>query len=433
MKARVAAARILAELLRQRGSLASSLPNWESKVPEADRPLLRELCFGTMRHYPRLRLIASKLLDKPLRAKDSDIQALLLLGLHQLCSMRIPDHAAISETAGAAKGLKKTWATGVINAALRRYQREGDAIEASLGGNPEFQKAHPRWLLEAYQSAWPTEADSIISANNAHPPLTLRLNTGQMARTNYIQRLHQLNIEATSTSISPSGITLTKPTDPRGLPGFAEGLVSVQDEAAQLAAMLLDPQAGERILDACSAPGGKTCHLLQLQPKLQQLIALDTDNRRLEKVQENLDRLGLNALLLACDARETQRWWDGAMFDRILLDAPCSATGVIRRQSDIKLLRQPEDIDKLAQLQFELLNALWATLRPGGILLYATCSVMPAENDAVIGQFVDSSANCECLPLQADWGLTSQYGRQLLPTVAGHDGFYYAKLRKLAK
>ncbi|WP_020208559.1 16S rRNA (cytosine(967)-C(5))-methyltransferase RsmB [Gilvimarinus chinensis] len=429
MKPRVACARILAELLRQRGSLASSLPQWQDKVDATDRPLVRELCYGSMRFYPRLNAIAAQLLEKPLRAKDSDVQALILLGLYQLDYTRIPDHAAIGETAGAAKALKKPWATGLVNGVLRRYQRERDDLTAKLNTNPEFTSTHPQWLLQAYQAAWGDHAEQIVSANNAHPPLTVRLDTRQEERDDYLRLLAKEGIAAEPTTFSPCGLTLPA-CDPTTLPGFSKGVLSVQDEATQFAAPLLDLEPGQHVLDACAAPGGKTGHILQSQPGLTEVIALDLEARRLERVSENLQRLQVNAKVVAGDAGEPSHWWDGVMFDRILLDAPCSATGIIRRQSDIKLLRSAADIDRLTQLQSRLLDALWPLLKPGGILLYATCSALPAENSQQASAFLQRTANALEIPIEAPWGIPQPVGRQLLQQQGGHDGFYYAKFKK---
>lgn len=430
MKPRVACARALAELLRQRGSLASSLPQWQDKVDATDRALVRELCYGSMRYYPRLNAIATQLLEKPLRAKDSDVQALILLGLYQLDYTRIPDHAAIGETAGAAKALKKPWATGLINGVLRRYQRERDDLTAKLNANPEFTSAHPQWLLQAYQVAWGDEAEQIVSANNAHPPLTIRLDTRQEKRDDYLRLLAKEGIDAKPTAFSHCGLTLP-PCDPTTLPGFSKGLLSVQDEATQFAAPLLDLEPGQRVLDACAAPGGKTGHILQSQPGLAEVVALDLEARRLERVSENLQRLQVNAKVVAGDAGEPSHWWEGVLFDRILLDAPCSATGIIRRQSDIKLLRSAADIDRLTQLQSRLLDALWPLLKPGGILLYATCSALPAENSQQATAFLQRTANAQEIPIEAPWGIPQPVGRQLLQQQGGHDGFYYAKFKKV--
>ncbi|MDO3381704.1 16S rRNA (cytosine(967)-C(5))-methyltransferase RsmB [Gilvimarinus algae] len=433
MTPRLACARALAELLRQHGSLASSLPQWQEKVAPNDRALVRELCYGTMRYYPRLRACLNALLEKPLRGKDGDVLALMLLGLYQLDYTRIPDHAAIGETAGCARALKKPWATGLINGVLRRYQRERDQLAAALADDRTFCTAHPQWLLEAIEGAWPDQAGAIIEANNAHPPLTLRLNTRTESRDQYLQRLSAAGLDARPTDCSEYGFTLASPCDPKLLPGFTEGLISVQDEAAQLAAPLLDLAPGLRVLDACAAPGGKTGHILQSEPRLSQVTALDIEQRRLKRVTDNLQRLGVEARVVAGDAAQPNSWWDGQLFDRILLDAPCSATGIIRRQSDIKLLRSADDITRLARVQGQLLDALWPLVKPGGILLYATCSVLPEENSEQAKGFLQRSGDVQTLTIDATWGLAQDVGRQLLPQANGHDGFYYAKFRKIAK
>ncbi len=432
MKPRLAAARVIAEVLRERGSLSSQLPPMLDKVAPADRALVQNLCYGTLRWQPRLAAWLSLLVDKPLRPKDSDITALLLLGLYQLEYTRIPDHAAIGETAGAARALKKAWATGLINGVLRRFQREKDDLSAQLRDNPEYTSAHPLWLLDALGQAWPEHRDALVAANNAHPPFTLRLDTRQCSREDYLKRLAENGHSAHATPFSDSGITLEEASDPLALPGFSEGWVSVQDEAAQLAAPLLGLAPGQRVLDACAAPGGKTGHILQSQPGVS-LTALDSDARRLNKVRDTLVRLGVTAELIHADAAATDQWWDGKPFDRILLDAPCSASGIIRRHSDIKLLRSPAAITRLANLQAQLLDALWPLLAADGILLYATCSVLPAENSQVAEAFLARTPDAKHLPIEAPWGLAQAAGRQLLPQNGGHDGFYYCKLQKIAK
>lgn len=431
MKVRTAAAQLLGQILRQRGSLSSLLPSAQSQVPERDRALLQELCFGSLRWQPKLEAYLELLLDKPLRAKDSDIQALLLLGLYQLIYTRIPDHAAIGDTVETARDLKKPWATRLANGVLRRFQRERQALDERLKDNPEFVSAHPRWLMGSLERAWPEQIDSIIEANNSHPPLTLRLNTTKVSREQYLTQLTEAGIEAEATRHSPAGIQLHSPCDPRDLPLFAEGLISVQDESAQLAALLLNLAPGQRVLDACCAPGGKTGHILEAEPALAQVVALDSDARRLVRVRENLARLQLEAQILCGDAGEPESWWDGELYDRILLDAPCSATGIIRRHPDIKGLRSQDEIAKLAQLQARLLEKLWPLVKPGGMLLYATCSVMPEENSRLIQAFVGNQLDVRCEPIDADWGLTQEFGRQLLPEKDRQDGFYYAKLHKL--
>lgn len=432
MKVRTAAAQLLGQILRQRGSLSSLLPAAQDQVPERDRALLQELCFGSLRWQPKLEAYLELLLDKPLRAKDSDIQALLLLGLYQLIYTRIPDHAAIGDTVETARDLNKPWATRLANGVLRRFQRERPALDDRLRNNPSFVSGHPRWLLDSLKRAWPEQIDSIIEANNSHPPLTLRLNTQKVSREQYLIQLAEAGIEAEPTRHSPVGIQLHSPCDPRDLPLFAEGLISVQDESAQLAALLLDLKPGQRVLDACCAPGGKTGHILETEPDLAQVVALDSDARRLKRVEENLNRLQLEAQILCGDAGEPEAWWDGELYDRILLDAPCSATGIIRRHPDIKGLRSLDEIAKLAQLQARLLDRLWSLVKPGGMLLYATCSVMPEENARLIQAFVETHLDVRCEPIDAEWGLTEEFGRQLLPEKDRQDGFYYAQLHKLS-
>lgn len=428
---RAAAAQVLAQILQSKGSLSSLLPAIQSQVAEKDRPLLQELCFGTCRYQPQLSAYVECLVDKPLRAKDSDIQALLLLGLYQLLHTRIPDHAALGETVEVTRFLKKPWATNLVNGVLRKFQRDKTKLDKLLAQNLAFQTNHPAWLDGVLRKNWPDQLEQIIAANNSHPPFTLRINTKKISRNDYLALLKELEIEAIATQFSPYGITLEQACDPRKLPLFDEGLVSVQDEAAQLSADLLQLSPNLRVLDACCAPGGKTGHMLELEPSLQ-VTALDVEERRLSRVRENLTRLNLNANII-CGDGTAKDWWDGELFDRILLDAPCSATGIIRRHPDIKVLRTPEELDKLGELQIKLLNNLWSLLKPGGILVYATCSVMPKENTRVVEAFLKRQAKAECKNLAVDWGINQAFGQQLLPSTVGHDGFYYAVLHKLAE
>lgn len=432
MKVRSAAARVLAKLLNQQGSLSSLLPEAARSVPAKDQALLQELCFGTCRWQPRLQCYLGRLLDKPLRNKDRDIHALLLLGLYQMIYMRVPDHAAISATVEGARALKKPWATKLINGVLRSYQRQQQTLDEQLAGQTEFDTAHPRWFVDAVTAAWPEQAEHFLAANNSYPPLTLRVNALQTSREDYLSLLLERRIEARPTSLSPVGITLSKPMDVRQLPGFMDGLVSVQDEAAQLCAPLLELGPDQLILDACCAPGGKTAHILESLGKntSSKVVAVDLNEQRLERSRETLARLELEAELLTGDASRPGDWWTGPQFDRILVDAPCSATGVIRRNPDIKLMRQPEDIDRLASIQLGILQAIWSQLKPGGLLLYATCSVLPQENVRIIGSFMSQADDAEHLPIETDWGIAQGFGRQLLAQIDGPDGFYFARLRK---
>ncbi|MEW9680735.1 16S rRNA (cytosine(967)-C(5))-methyltransferase RsmB [Pseudomonas sp. TE50-2] len=432
MNPRLAAARALAAVLSGKASLNSSLPAQLDKVDERDRGLTQDLAFGTARWQPRLDLLAAQLLQKPFKAADADVQALLLVGLYQLFYSRIPAHAAIGETVGCADKLKKPWAKGLLNAVLRRAQREGEALLADMERDPVVRTAHPRWLQKSLKAFWPEQWEAICAANNAHPPMILRINRRHHSRDAYLALLAEAGIGASACQYSRDGIVLAEACDVRGLPGFADGWVSVQDEAAQLSADLLELAPGQRVLDACCAPGGKTCHLLEAEPGLAHMVAIDLEAKRLTRVRENLDRLKLNAELIACDARDTASWWDGKPFQRILLDAPCSATGVIRRHPDIKLTRQADDIPVLAALQGELLDALWPTLEVGGMLLYATCSSLPTENTEVIDAFLARTPGARELDLATEAGLRQPHGRQLLAQEGGHDGFYYAKLIKIA-
>lgn len=432
MNPRLAAARALAVVLNGKASLNSSLPKELDKVEARDRGLTQDLAFGTARWQPRLDALAERLLQKPFKAADADVHALLLVGLYQLLYTRIPAHAAIGETVGCADKLKKPWAKALLNAVLRRAQRESDAILAELERDPVVRTAHPRWLQKSLKAFWPQHWEAICAANNAHPPMILRINRRHHDRDAYLSLLAEQGVAAQACVYSRDGIVLAEACDVRGLPGFAEGWVSVQDEAAQLAAELLDLAPGQRVLDACCAPGGKTCHILEAEPALAGVVAVDLEEKRLVRVRENLQRLGLHAELIAADGRDTQAWWDGQPFQRILLDAPCSATGVIRRHPDIKLTRQPDDIQALAILQGQLLDALWPTLDVGGVLLYATCSTLPTENTEVIEAFLARTPGARELDLATPAGIKQTHGRQLLAQEGGHDGFYYAKLIKIA-
>jgi len=432
MNPRLAAARALAAVLNGKASLNSSLPLQLDKVEDRDRGFTQDLAFGTARWQPRLSALAERLLQKPFKAADADVEALLLVGLYQLLYTRVPAHAAIGETVGCADKLKKPWAKALLNAVLRRAQRESADILAELERDPVVRTAHPRWLQKSLKAFWPQHWEAICAANNAHPPMILRVNRRHHSREAYLAMLATEGVASSACTFSRDGIVLEHACDVRSLPGFSDGWISVQDEAAQLAADLLDLAPGQRVLDACCAPGGKTCHLLEAEPALAGVVAVDLEEKRLVRVRENLARLGLQARLIAADARDVAQWWDGQGFQRILLDAPCSATGVIRRHPDIKLTRQPEDIPALAELQGQLLDALWPTLEVGGILLYATCSTLPTENSDVIAAFLGRTAGARELDLDTQAGLKQAHGRQLLAQQGGHDGFYYAKLIKIS-
>ena len=427
---RAHATKLLTSVVKHQQSLASLLPYQADSLSVQDQALLQELCFGVCRWYQRLNAQIDMLLDKPLKAKDTDVKILLLLGLYQLEFTRIPAHAAISETVQACKQLKKASASGLINAILRRSQREKEAMLDSLNKKTDYLYSHPYWLIKRLKQAWPEHWQQVCAANNERAPMSLRVNAQRNSRDDYLQQLTAADISASNCPHSVYGIRLEKPANVETLPGFGDGLCSVQDEAAQLAATLLQLEPGQHVLDACAAPGGKTCHLRELEPQLASLTALELDAERTTRIHQNLERLQLNAKVVEGDASQPEQWWDQQHYDRILLDAPCSATGVIRRHPDIKLLRHDEDIAALAELQLQILSALWPLLKPRGILLYATCSVLPDENEQVLEKFLSQHSDVEILPIDADWGLVGPAGRQLFPQPQGHDGFYYARIQK---
>jgi 16S rRNA (cytosine967-C5)-methyltransferase len=430
-QARASAAGIIAAVVHGR-SLDAALDETLTGLDPAlarEKPLIQEMSYGTLRWLLALEPQLRDMLDKPLKDKDDDLHALLAVGLYQLLFMRVAPHAALKETVEAASVLKKDWAKGFVNAVLRRAQRELETLRARI--NDDETRAHPPWLVEQLRSAWPEHWRAILEANNARAPLALRVNMQHGTRAEYLAQLTKAGLAASPHPDVDTAVMLDTPVPVERLPGFSAGLVSVQDAAAQLAAPLLDAQPGMRVLDACSAPGGKAAHLLDRTPNLD-LTALDHDRTRLQRIKENFARLGLVGRLVAGDATRPADWWDGKPFDRILLDAPCSATGVIRRHPDIRLHRTPADIEQLAATQVRLLATLWPLLAPGGKLLYVTCSVLPRENDAVVENFLATTAMARCAPL--DHPALAACARHIsvgyaIPTGCGDmDGFYYAAL-----
>ncbi|MGO1792483.1 MAG: 16S rRNA (cytosine(967)-C(5))-methyltransferase RsmB [Oceanisphaera sp.] len=431
MRTRAAAANILHQVLNQGQSLSTLLPRYQTEVAAKDRALLQELCFGTLRWYSRLDAITKPLLEKPLKGKYRVVHSLILVGIYQLLYTRVPAHAALAETVNACKALKVEPFKGMVNGVLRNVQRQQEQLTEKVDALPQLRLAHPNWLLKRIQQAYPEQWQDILTANNQHPPMWIRVNQSLHSTEQYLAMLQAEGLEATPDDQAHSALRLARPVDVNSLPGFEQGHSSVQDAAAQMAAQLLDAQASELILDACAAPGGKTAHILESQPELSQLVAVDMDSERLKRVHQNLDRIGLNATVLQGDAAQPADWWQGKHFDRILLDAPCSATGVIRRHPDIKWLRRPEDIAQLATLQSQILDALWQQLKPGGTLIYATCSILPDENSEQIIAFLNRTPSAVHQPLHSD-DTPEQPGWQLLPGAEQRDGFYYAKLSKTA-
>jgi 16S rRNA (cytosine967-C5)-methyltransferase len=418
---RAAAARLVARVVDERVAADDLLP--AHGIAAHDQPLLAALVLGALRWHFRLEWQARRLLSRPLGSGQTELAALVRVGLLQLQHLRVPEHAAVSATVDAAALLGARRAGGLVNAVLRRFQRERAEIEKAVLAAPEARFAHPRWLIDAVRADHPSTADAILDANNAPPPLWLRVNLQRTTRARYLEALRAVGLAASAAADVESAVLVADPVGVESLPGFTAGEVSVQDLSAQRAALLLDVAPGQRVLDACAAPGGKTGHILEAAGGDAEVWAVDRDAARVARVRENLDRLGLSARLVTGDATAPEAWWDGRAFDRILIDAPCSATGVIRRHPDIKVLRRPADVDRAATLQGRLLAALWPLLAPGGRLVYATCSVLKRENDEQIDAFRASAAAIAAPP-------DDVASLQLLPEEAGGDGFYYACLRK---
>lgn len=427
---RAIAATVLADLVSGSGSLTSHLKKHKELT---DFSLLQETCYGCCRWFILLEHLLTQLLSKPLKNKDNDLKCLLIVGLYQLRELAIAEYAVINETVAAVNQLGKPWAKPLVNAVLRNYLRKKDEIEASLNqAEASIRYSHPAWFIAEIAKQWPPYNEQILSNNNLRPPMTLRVNQSKIARDDFLVLLADSGISAATGDLAGSAIYLEKPLPVESIPGFNQGLVSIQDEASQLVPGLLQLEPGIRVLDACAAPGGKTCHLLESECLLTDCIALDVAPKRLAKISENLKRLDLTATLVCGDATRTDQWWDGDGFDRILLDAPCSATGVLRRHPDIKLLRRAADISSLVARQKTLIESLWQCLKPGGLMLYTSCSILHQENQDLIGSFLESTDSAKYEGVAADWGVECRNGRQLLPgAINGPDGFFFSLLRKI--
>ncbi len=435
VRTRAVAAELVDGVVNGGQSLDALISEQESRLPPGERPLLRNLSYGVLRHHWQLQDWIRRLLDRPLKRRDSVVNALLAVGLFQLELTRIPDHAAVSQTVEAVRQLRRPKLAGVLNACMRRFMREG--LGSAEPRDEQARWNHPAWLIEQIRADWPQDWESILVANNERAPMWLRANSSRNTAETYGAELAAMGLEAEQLDAVPDALCLSSPCAVDDLPGFREGRVSVQDAAAQVAARWLLDRVDGNILDACSAPGGKTGHLLEVGGDRVTVTALDSDAGRIERVRQNLDRLGCHATIGVADASKPEEWWDGVAFDGILLDAPCSATGVIRRHPDIKLLRRAGDIKSLAGLQRAMLDSLWALLKPGGRLLYATCSTLAAENDEVTGAFLEDQRDAiedDVLPNNniRDLMRRKACGYQVLPGTARMDGFYYACLQKKA-
>lgn len=444
-----ATAAIINTVVTEKKSLPDCLAEYQQQINPNDMPKVQAYCYNILRRYEFYQFIVNSLLDKKLKNKDQDIYHLIMSGVMLLNEGNLPEHAAINETVNVTKKSKKSWSKNLVNALLRRYQREQQSLHSAAAKNISSHYCCPEWLLTRIQKAYPdateatTQWQEILQANLCHPPMTLRVNQLVNTRDEYLNLLKEKNIPASACPLTRNGILLEQAVNVEQLPLFKEGAISVQDSAAQLCAQFLKPAINENILDACAAPGGKTLHLLESCPKLGHLTAIDVSAKRLERVQENIERIApalkSKITLVAADAGDIQQWWDTKPFDRILLDAPCSATGVIRRHPDIKRLREASDIDALIETQKNLLNNLWPTLKPGGILLYATCSILPEENTQQIKHFLSTHNDAQSIDFDVSLGKNTEYGMQLLPTVesdknsnnkGNSDGFFYCLLQK---
>ncbi|NQZ81445.1 MAG: 16S rRNA (cytosine(967)-C(5))-methyltransferase RsmB [Colwellia sp.] len=427
---RALAAKCIYAVIDKGRSLGDELPKQQEKVEGKDKALLQEICYGVIRYLPELEYEVQQLIQKPLTGKQRVFHFLMLVGLYQIKYTRIPDHAAVSETVAATKPLKNSHLKGLVNGVLRNYQR---TVERQNKNNDDSEKLpdaikfnHPSWFIKKIKIAYPEQWQNILTANQDKPPMWLRVNQQHHTVEQYIALLDEVDIQHEYIDPLSKAIKLKQAVDVNKLPNFAEGHVSIQDGAAQQAARLLDCQPNDRVLDCCAAPGGKTCHMLELTPQIESMLALDVDENRLIRVQDNLSRLKLTAKIVTADAA-TNEWWDGQLFDRILLDAPCSGTGVIRRHPDIKWLRKASDIEQLTLLQEKILKNIWSLLKPGGTLLYATCSILPEENNKQVQHFIENNNDALLISITEN---KTDIGWQILPNEHSMDGFYYAKLVK---
>ncbi len=417
------AAQLIERVVDKGESLSAILPGAQKTLADKDSALLQELCFGVMRTLPQLEALIGKLMERTLTGKQRVLHYLIMVGLYQLLYTRVPAHAALAETVAGAEVLKRTALKGLINGVLRQFQRQQEELVAAVDQGPQ-RYWHPGWLLKRLQIAWPDQWQQIVDANNQRPPMWLRVNRQHHSRDEWLNLL-QAEDKAAFPADAPDALRLESPAPVSQLPGFDQGWVTVQDLSAQRCALLLEPQNHETILDLCAAPGGKTTHILEIAPQAN-VLAVDIDQQRLTRVHENLQRLGMQAEVRQGDGRMPAEWCGDQQFDRILLDAPCSATGVIRRHPDIKWLRRDRDIPELAALQREILNAVWPRLKSGGTMVYATCSILPEENHQQIAAFL--AEHDDAVAEQLPEGQIN--GWQVFPSVDGGDGFFYAKLMK---
>ena len=427
--ARRAAATVLSAVVVNGRSLTAAKNRIDDKLESRDRALAMELANGVLRWRFRLEALLAHLLSKPLRKKDHDVQLILLIALYELIELNTPDYAVVNEAVAQTRRIGKKWAASMVNAVLRHFIRDRQKLLTAVDSDSVAGFSHPRWLIDLLSHDWPEAVEQILAANNRRPPMWIRVNLSRTSVEDYRKQLAAKHIEALSHPLVDTALKLDSPVDVSRLPGFDAGLVSVQDASAQLAVQLLDIEQNQRVLDLCAAPGGKTCHVLETAANIE-MTAVELEPSRMRMVQQNLDRLGLQARLIVGDASDTDGWWDGQCFDRILVDAPCSASGVIRRHPDIKSLRQADDLSALTEIQQIILQQSWRMLKPGGLLLYVTCSVLRQENEQQIGRLLSAQPDASEVPVEGSWGVACRYGRQLLPGDMDGDGFYFAGLKK---
>ena len=432
----LAAARTVMDVVDHGRSLDDALTARRTTPLCHRRALLQEICYGACRYYHYFDGILAQLLNKPIRRDDRVVHFILINACYQLDYMRTPDHAAVSRSVEAVAGTRFSWAGKMINGVLRNFLRQRERLKQDLSPDPA-RFSFPPWLYREISTHWPDHFRQVLESSNRKPPLTMRVNVRKISRDDYLERLSQAGIAASPTADSELGVSVAEPMPVERIPGFADGLVSVQDESAQLVLAASALRPGERVLDGCAAPGGKTCLLLESHPKLAAMVAVDLP-QRVDLLRQNLARLDLDTeaavKVVAADLTRAEGWWDGRLFDHILLDVPCSGSGIIRRHPDIKHCRKPEDIAKFARQQLTLLSKAWLLLGNGGTLLYVTCSILPAENDEVIEKFLKQrqGAEAELLDALPDAlpGVATRFGRQRLPGVHPGDGFYYCRLKK---
>ena len=424
---RADAARVLLQILEEGKSARECLPAMQAMHSDKDKAWLQEMVYGVLRHLPMLQFFLRNMLDKPLKNRFKVVEHLIMLGFYQLAHTRVSQHAAVAETVAACQVLNVEAMKGLVNAVLRSFIR--DEVANTPAPNAQMASGLPKWLYKKLATAYPNNLLPLTEQIQQKAPIWLRVNLTKINLENFTQALVEAKVEFELSAMHPQGVILAKGCDITRLPGFDQGWFAVQDGAAQLAAQYLQAQPNDRVLDCCAAPGGKTCHIIELEPKLASVTALEIDGNRAARIDENFTRLGHQGKIIVGNAAHPDNWWDGQQYDRILLDAPCSATGIIRRHPDVKWLRKSKDIDELVTLQASIIDAIWPLLKPGGSLLYATCSILPEENHQQVTGFLLRTENAE-LDLDFQQEQQALPGQQILPGDQQMDGFYYARLIK---